>query len=161
LQITKPEKILRAWQAGYTGNRSGERKAYTLLHGSSLEAAVSVAMRESGDGAHAVYASYSAARWLAPYARQATQFFYADADGVEALERNLGLESAVRGENVVIWAPREDDVFAGRVQPAPGVWCTGGVQTWLDLATSGSRGEEAADHLLQEVLIPGWQGEGR
>ena len=158
LRVTKPEQLLQAWAGAYEPNRVGERKAYTLLHGPGLEEATRSALAEAGAGAHVVYASYSAGRWLAPYVRQATQFFYADAVGAAALERCLHLEPATRGENVVIWEPREDDVFSSRVEPAPGIWCSGPVQTWLDLAASGGRGEEAAEHLLREILAPDWKG---
>lgn len=161
VQVTQPKQILRAWQEAYQPNRVGERRAYTLLHGAALETAVRNAQTEVENGAHAVYASFSAGRWLAPYARHTTQFFYADPAGMEALERHLDLEPASRGENVILWEPREDDVFSSRVEAAPGVWCTGPVQTWLDLAAAGDRGQEAADHLLREVLLPAWQGAAR
>ena len=102
-------------------------------------------------------ASYSAAQWLAPYARQATQYFYADQQGAEILKRHLQLQTVQRGENVVVLEPREDDVFSGRVEAAPGIWCSGLMQTWLDLSVAGERGGEAAEHLLQETLLPGWK----
>ena len=114
-------------------------------------------MTEEGDGAHLVLASYSAAHWLAPYARHATQFFYADEGGAELLSRHLSLDSVERGENVVLLEPREDDVFAARIEVAPGIWCSGLIQTWLDLSSTGERGIEAAEHLLQERLLPAWR----
>ncbi|MGV3724702.1 MAG: hypothetical protein ACO1SX_27710 [Actinomycetota bacterium] len=161
LRVTEPQQLLRAWRTSYKPNHLRVRTGHTLLHGSRLDAAVKAALKEAENGAHAVCASYSAGRWLAPYARHATQFFYADRVGWEALERRLELEPAGLGENVVIWEPWEDDVFSGRIEAAPGVWCTGLVQTWLDLAAAGERGEEAAEHLLREVLEPEWEGVAR
>ena len=73
------------------------------------------------------------------------------------LMRVLQLLPAARGENVVILEPREDDVFSGRLEAAPGIRCTGLVQTWLDLGAAGERGREAAEHLLQEKLLPAWK----
>jgi hypothetical protein len=116
-----------------------------------------MALAEAGKGEHAVLASYSAARWFAPYARQATQFFYADKKGAEILKRHLQLQPVSRGENVVLLEPREDDVFSGRVEAAPGIWCSGLMQTWLDLSVAGERGGEAAEHLLREKLLPAWK----
>jgi hypothetical protein len=158
LIVTQPQRLLKAWGTSYKSNQVDERRAYTLCHGADLEAAVKAAMSEAGDGEHLAYASFSAGRWLAPYARHATQFFYADSLGMAALERRLELQPATKGENVILWVPREDDVFTGRVEVAAGVWCTGPVQTWLDLTKAGERGQEAAEHLLQEVLLPAWQG---
>jgi hypothetical protein len=157
LRLSKPEELARAWQSSYKASPHSREAAYTLLHGEALENAIRAALAEAGHGAHAVLASYSAARWFAPYARQATQFFYADKHGAKILKHHLRLQSVSRGENVVILEPREDDVFAGRVEAAPGIWCSGLVQTWLDLSVGGERGDEAAEHLLQEKLLPGWK----
>ena len=158
LQITEPEPLVQAWRKCYEPRVDARRRAYTLLHGEALDDAVRAAQAEASAGAHAVLGSYSAARWLAPYARQATLFLYADAEGEEILRRHLKLRPVDRGENVVLLRPREDDVFSGRIEPAPGVWCTGLVQTWLDLSVAGERGEEAAEHLLQSKLRPDWEG---
>ena len=157
LRLSKPEELARAWQKTYEPRPLLRETAYTLLHGEELEAAIKVALTEAGKGAHAVLASYSAARWLAPYARQATHFFYADVQGLDVLRCHLQLQSVARGENVILCEPREDDIFKGRVEAAPGVWCSGLVQTWLDLSVAGERGGEAAEHLLREKLLPAWK----
>jgi hypothetical protein len=157
LSLNKPEELARAWQKVYEPRPLTRTTAYTLLHDNDLDNAVQAALAEAGNGAHAVLASYSAARWLAPYARQATRFFYADEPGLEILQQHLQLQPVAQGENVVVLGPREDDVFSGRVQAAPGIWCSGLVQTWLDLGVAGERGGEAAEHLLQEKLLPAWK----
>lgn len=157
IRLVKPEELARAWQASYTPRLRAQEMAYTLLHGEALDTAVRIALAEAGSGAHAVLASYSAAHWLAPYARQATHYFYADAPGSTVLKRHLGLQPVPSGENVVLLEPREDDVFSGRILAAPGIWCTGPVQTWLDLSAAGERGAEAAEHLLSEKLLPAWK----
>lgn len=155
--LSKPEELARAWQSSYEPRPRSRETAYTLLHGEALEAATRAALAEAGMGEHAVLASYSAARWFAPYARQGTQFFYADKQGAEILKRHLQLQLVSRGDNVVLLEPREDDVFSGRVEAAPGIWCSGLVQTWLDLSVAGERGGEAAEHLLRERLLPAWK----
>ncbi|MEK7668550.1 MAG: type IV toxin-antitoxin system AbiEi family antitoxin [Gemmatimonadota bacterium] len=157
LRLTRPDDLLHAWGRAYRPSLRARETLYTALHGERLDAAVRAALGEAGMGLHLVVASFSAARWLAPYARQATTFFYADAVGREVAHRHLQLEPAARGENVVIEEPEEDDVFVARLEPAPGIWCSGAVQTWLDLSASGERGREAADHLLRERLLPAWR----
>lgn len=157
VRLSKPEELARAWQASYESRPRSSTTAYTLLHGEALEKATRAALAEAEQGSHAVLASYSAARWFAPYARQATQFFYADKRGREILGRHLELFPTSRGENVIILEPHEDDVFSARVEAAPGIWCTGLVQTWLDLCVAGERGGEAAEHLLREKLLPAWK----
>ena len=157
LRLTRPDDLLHAWGRAYRPSLRAREALYTALHGERLAAAVRAALAEAGMGLHLVLASFSAARWLAPYARQATTFFYADAPGRDVVRRHLQLEPAARGENVVIAEPTEDDVFVARLEPAPGIWCSGVVQTWLDLWASGERGREAADHLLRERLLPAWR----
>jgi hypothetical protein len=157
LRLSRPEALARAWQGSYEMRERSRASAYTLLHGEALQVAIRRALAEAGNGSHAVLASYSAAQWLAPYARQATQFFYADGVGCGILERVLQLQPVKGGENVVVFEPREDDVFGGRIEAAPGMWSSGLVQTWLDLSVAGERGAEAAEHLLNERLLPTWQ----
>jgi len=157
LRLSQPEKLARSWQSAYEPRLHSRETAYTLLHDEALEDATRAALAEAGRGAHLVLASYSAARWLAPYARQATQFFYADEEGAMIAKRHLQLQPVDSGENVVLFEPREDDVFSDRLEAAPGVWCTGLVQTWLDLSAAGERGGEAAERLLQDRLLPAWK----
>jgi hypothetical protein len=101
---------------------------------------------------HVVLASFSAARWLAPYVRTATEYFYADEIGVARLAEALMLTSTAKGENVVITAPKDTALFRNTVEAAPGVLCTSVVQTYLDLTLAGERGREAAEHLRRERL---------
>ena len=157
LRLTRPDELLQAWGSAYRPSVRAREALYTALHGERLDAAVRAALADAGSGSHLLLASFSAARWLAPYARQATTFFFADAVGRAAVRRHLHLEPAARGENVVIEEPKEDDVFVARLEPAPGIWCSGAVQTWLDLSASGERGREAAAYLLGEKLLPAWR----
>ncbi len=157
LRLTRPEGLARAWQDSYEPRPQKRTRYYSLLHGEEMETAFRAALAEAGAGEHAVLSSFSAARWFAPYARQATHFFYADAVGSEVLRRHLQLEPTTQGKNVVIEEPREDDVFTRRIEPVSGIWCSGLLQTWLDLSATGERGREAAEHLLQHRLLPEWK----
>ncbi len=160
LRIVEPEKLLRAWGEVYKPTSETKESSYTALHGDRLVEAMRHSMSD-GASKHTILASFSAARWLAPYVRQGTSFFYADSAGRENLRQQLKLEQVGKGENVVIIVPKENGVFLGRVEAAPGIWCTSPVQTWLDLVVSGERGGEAAEHLLTNKLLPAWRENGR
>jgi hypothetical protein len=152
LSLIKPDALLDAWRDAYeppTGERLG---FYTTLHGSSFEEAARKVLGASGQDGGAMLASYSAALWLAPYARTASQFFYADDIGLDRLHDALKLSPARKGENVFVTLPRDPGLFRDSVEPAPGIICTSPVQTYLDLTAAGERGREAADHLRQEKL---------
>jgi hypothetical protein len=157
IYIKKPEALLRAWRESYEGGYLLEETFSTTISGEAFDAAFRKALEESSGGAHLVLASYSAARLYIPYVHQGALYVYADAVGKEILKRNLGLKPMAAGGNIVVFEPREDDVFTGRVEVVPGIWCAGLVQTWLDLGVAGEHGLEAADLLLQQKLLPAWK----
>jgi hypothetical protein len=152
LTLAKPGELLDAWRDSYTAP-SGERmRFYTPLHGTALEDAAR-SVFSAGDGRrHAVFASFSAAQWLAPYGRTGTHYFYADHEGVEKMRAALRLAPASKGENVLITVPKDAGLLADTVEPAPGAICTDPIQTYLDLFIAGERGAEAAEHLRREKL---------
>jgi hypothetical protein len=164
LRVIHPDALLDAWRAAYVQPGTGRARYYTLLHGVELEQALRAALGEmqsgnplAGSGPRAVLSSFSAARWLAPFARVAGEFLYANAEGEKLLTHHLKLEPAPRGENVTIDRPRDNGVFLENLEPKPGLRCTGLVQTFLDLAAAGERGAEAADHLRQQKITPLWK----
>lgn len=150
--LSNPDGLLDAWRAEYAPPSGERRTFYTTLHGIAFEEA----LRECGsalslDGL-AILASFSAANWLAPYARTGTHYFYADYEGVDRLRSFLKFSTATRGENVIVTVIDDIGVFRDSVEPAAGIHCTSPVQTYLDLYVSGERGREAAEHLRQEKL---------
>ena len=155
LFLSNPDGLLDTWREEYEPPAGERRSFYTTLHGSAFEAA----LREYGDALAldglAILSSFSAANWLAPYARTGTHYFYADQEGVDRMRKFLKLSTAARGENVVITELDDIGLFRDSVEPTVGIHCTSPVQTYLDLYVSGERGREAAEHLRQERLQ--WQ----
>ena len=152
LFLIRPDALLDTWRDAYDPP-AGERLGfYTTLHGIAFEEAARKAFGTSGQDGSAMFASFSAAQWLAPYTRTGSQFFYADDAGLDKLHDALKLLPAWKGENVFVTLPRDPGLFRDSVEPAPGIICTSPVQTYLDLNAAGERGREAADHLRQEML---------
>ena len=125
---------------------------YTTLHGSAFEEAARQVLRSNGEAGQAAFASFSAAHWLAPYGRTGAQYFYADEAGLERLQAALKLSSISKGENVEVILLKDAGLLRDTEEAAPGAICTSPVQTYLDLAATGERGQEAADHLRRERL---------
>ncbi|WP_457322600.1 type IV toxin-antitoxin system AbiEi family antitoxin [Roseateles sp. P5_E11] len=152
LILSNPDGLLDAWREEYVPPAGERRTFYTTLHGSAFEAA----LREYGDvlamDGLAILASFSAANWLAPYARTGTHHFYADQEGVDRMRKLLKLTTPTRGENVVVIELDDPALFQDSVEPTEGIHCTSPLQTYLDLWASGERGREAAEHLRQERL---------
>jgi hypothetical protein len=156
VRIKNPSAVLDTWRGEYRAPVLYETRYYTLLHGETLESAIRAIFAEPAADRHLLLSSFSAARWLAPFARVPGHFFYADAKGEASLKTTLQLESVPRGANIIVSRPKDDGVYIDRRQPAEGLWSTGPVQTYLDLAIAGDRGQEAADHLRREALDPAW-----
>jgi hypothetical protein len=157
LRLSKPRELLAAWRQAHRLDPARSESCYTLLHGEALDKALRAALAKGGAGQHAVLASYSAARWLAPFARVASLYVYADEQGEAVLRTHLNLEPPGKGANVSLMRPKDEGVFLDRVEAAKGIWCTSPIQTYLDLAVSGERGAEAAEHLFNECIAPRWK----
>jgi hypothetical protein len=153
--LTAPDALLDAWKSSYEATVEQELRFYTTLHGSALEFSIREMFASMPEQAEASLASFSAAHWIAPYARTGTQFLYADKLALEQIKHGLRLSSPVKGENVIVSVPKDRGVFLDAFEPAPGIRCTSPVQTYLDLSTKGERGAEAAEHLRRMRLT--WQ----
>jgi len=152
LFISKPDALLDAWRDAYEPDDSGRVGFYTTLHGNYFEDAARRILHAGPQAGRSIFASYSAANWIAPYARTGAQYFYSDDSGLEQLKAGLKLSSVTKGENVVVTLPKDDGVFLDTVEPARGAVCTSPIQTYLDLTAAGERGQEAAEHLRRERL---------
>ena len=130
-----------------------------MLHGESLEQQNKKLFADSELGIHALLSSFSAAHWLAPFARYPYQMFYADEIGESILRDQLQLKRIGKGENVIIELPADEGLLTDRIEAAPGIWSTSLIQTYLDLHVSGERGAEAAAHLRKYRIEPLWKEE--
>lgn len=152
LFLADPDRLVDAWRDAYEPPAGQRLGFYTTLHGGVFEEAARRVLRAGFDKGRAIFASFSAAHWLAPFTRTGTQFFYADERGLERLQTALALSSPAKGENVVVTVPEDEGVFRDAVEPAPGAVCSGLVRTYLDLSAAGERGREAAEHLQRERM---------
>jgi hypothetical protein len=152
LVLSQPDALLNEWRDAYRAPMGECMRFYTSLHGRALEDAARSVLGTHGGPGQAAFASFSAAQWLAPYGRTGTHYFFADRYGLQKLQSVLKLSSAAKGENVIVFLPKDAGLFTDVVEPAPGAVCTSPIQTYLDLSIAGERGVEAAEHLRQERL---------
>jgi len=150
-----PDELLDAWKSRYDPPVEHQVRFYTTLHGKAFDTSVREVFESMPQTVQAALASFSAANWIAPYARTSTQFFYAENRGLDHIQSRMKLSSTAKGENVIITIPKDQGVFLDAYEPAPGVRCTSPIQTFLDLSKGGERGEEAAEHLRRTKLT--WQ----
>lgn len=153
--LSEPDALLNAWRDEYQEPEGKRLAFYTILHGGAFEKAARDVLGASSGQGRAVFSSFSAANWLAPFGRTGMQYFYADDAGLERLKEHLKLSLSSKGDNVVVTVPKDFGLLRDTIEPAHGAICTSAVQTYLDLWVSGERGQEAAEHLRKEKLS--WQ----
>lgn len=151
LRLIDPNGLLDAWAEEYEAPDGEQVRLYTHLHGPAFDDALRTVMAPERQ-ARVALASFTAANWLGPYGRHSTRYLYADEEGLAVLKEALKLGPAQKAANVVIRVPNEDGVLADTVRPEPNIVCTSPVQTYLDLANAGERGQESAEHLREKLL---------
>jgi hypothetical protein len=150
--LSNPNALLDAWCEAYTWPTGKRYGFYTPLSGVALTNALRALPPACPETGQIMQASFSAAAWIAPYARIAIQYFYADAMGLERLRSALALSVPTKSENIVVTVLDEPGLFLDAMEPAVGITCTSLVETYLELAHSGERGKEAADFFRQQKL---------
>lgn len=151
LRLTNPKALLEAWKVAYqpTGRRS---TWYTMLERNEIEQ-ILIRLEQP----QIVLAGYSAARYLAPFARHPNEFLYATRAGLKELQKHLDLQDVDRGENIIVYLEPDEGIFLDSLEQQ-GLYLTSPIQTYLDLSHMGSRGLEAAEHLLETRIRPTWEG---
>lgn len=154
-RVTNPAALLDAWRDDGIQAPHVQRRGYTIKHGHTLDVAIEEAFAEAvNKNARLLLASHSVARRIAPFARVAGEFFYADSKGLELLERHLQITPTDKGENVTIFKADDDGLWLETMELGSRMRATGPIQTYLDLLSSGERGREAAEHWRAEKINP-------
>lgn len=154
IRVVKPLALLEAWREERDPPTLAAQ-GYTLHHGRALDTHLQTLFMKAATAPFStlLLAGHSVARRVAPFARVAGEFFYADTHGVELIQEFLRLSPSESGANIFIYEPEEDmiqlDSIALTPEPLRG---TGLLQTYLDLSAMGDRDREAADFLLKEKL---------
>lgn len=148
------EGLLKMWRSAYRFDRHRRRPYFTLLQGRALQERLRAI--DPGDRGRLAYAAFSAADLQAPSVRQPRIWLYLDPNAEYQFQSTVEAKPVESGENLVVLMPEDKGVFY-RVEVADNrAACTNAVQTYVDLAHSGGRGEEAANAILLQRLKPAW-----
>lgn len=151
--LSDPDALLDTWRKVYRCPDGDVIRLYTSLHGPAFEETAKNILSAHSCQNSAAFASFSAARWIAPYGRTGTDYFYADQEGAKKIIDALRASKVDVGNNIEIHILKDRNILKDTVEPAPGVICTSPVQTYLDLSISGERGAESADYLRRKMLV--------
>lgn len=154
--LTAPEALIDEWVTAYDGLRGVSREYYSIYSGKKLDSMLKGLLQYEKDSPrNVVLASYSAAAWISPFARKSEHHLLAQPLGLRAIVERLGLKRVEKGGNILVTLPTDPGTFYGSFEPAPGMFTTSPLQTYLDLMTSGERAQEAAQHLRETTQL--WQ----
>ena len=151
--LIQPGALLETWRENYRQSVSHRFTGYTHLHGEQLNERLSGRLNPHPHRPRAIYSLNSAAQWFAPFARDGTTTFYADQPGLDLLKETLELISAKRGANVILRIPTDNALFEDAIEPAPGIFCTDPIITYLDLWNSSERDREAAEYIAEKFFL--------
>lgn len=161
LRVRDPSGLLAAWRQEYRFDRHERLDWFTLLKGPALAQAL---FEVAGDTRSLLYAAFSAAERQAPHVRQPKVWIYARPGLVDGLMHRTESKPADSGENLVVFVADDAGVFvpvdASVSVAASEIACTDPVQTYLDLFHCGGRGEEAAQAVLEQRILPAWKEAG-
>ena len=150
--LIQPHALLQMWRDNYRRPAGQSITGYTHLHGRQLDERLRGKLNPYPERPRAIYSLHCAAQWLAPFTRSGTQTFYADEHGAEVLKEELKLAPAAMGPNVVLHVPTDESLFDDAREPAPNVFCTSPIVTYLDLWNGSDRDREAAELLAGEFF---------
>ena len=150
--LAKPMDLLKDWAQNYSFDRNTERFFYSMEDISEIERKLGVMAKMAPK--NAALASFSAASILAPMVRYQRAYAYVMPQAMPGVISTLKLKEVTSGHNLVLLEPYDEGVFD---HPGPIKEVTSPVQTYLDLVSSKSRGEEAAEFLLNQVIKKVWK----
>ena len=148
--LVQPDALLKAWRENYRRPVGHRITGYTHLHGKQFDERLSKALNQQHP--RAIYSLHSAAQWFAPFGRDGTHTFYADESGAQFLQDILRLTPVTKGANVVLHIPNDESLFDDAIEPAPGIFCTSPIITYLDLWNGNDRDREAAEYIARKFF---------
>ena len=150
--LVRPDSLLQTWRENYRRPIGRRIYGYTHLHGKQLDRCLAGQLNTNPHRPRAIYSLHSAAQWVAPYGRDGTYSFYCDEPGAELLKKALDIIPATKGSNVILRIPIDESLFEDAIEPAPGIFCTSPIVTYLDLWNGNERDREAAEHMAGELF---------
>lgn len=151
--LSDPGSLLQEWPDNYFFRKNKARDFYSLLSVSELETIVATMCREQ-DIKYAL-TGFSGASRIAPAVRYQRVMAYVQGE-YEELIRSLELKEVPSGSNITLLEPYDEGVLYG-AREVDGIWIVAAVQAYLDLVGFRGRGEEAAQAILDQEIMPKWQ----
>ena len=153
--LVNPSALMQEWRSRYRQPDCESISGYTTFQDNELSERLRDKLNPSPESPQAIYAMHSAAQCLAPVGRRTSHTFYVDDRGAELLYAALALTRNVEGPNVTLCVLKDKNLFLDAFEPAPTIFCTSPVVTYLDLCAGSDHDREAGERLEQKYFT--WQ----
>lgn len=154
-RVTDKAKLLAAWRDDYRFDRIPKVEWFTLLKGQEIEAALRKI--NNGNATRIAWAAFSAADRQAPMVRQLKYWLMASDDHIDWAVDELKAKPVGTGANLVLLTAPDSGYLDGIQEEDQAGPCTHPLQTYVDTWHAGTRGQEAANAVLERRLKPSWQ----
>lgn len=158
IKLTQPKEVLAEWVNNYNYPRENYiERFYSLKNNDELMSVLSgcfLGMYMHGCKDRFALTGVSGANCIYPYVNSTTLSLYVE--NIDAWISQFDLKRVDSGENVFLVKPYDEGVFYGS-QTLKNVPVVSNIQLYLDLMTSGGRGQDAAETLLNEVILKKWK----
>jgi hypothetical protein len=151
--LTRPSALLESWAFNYRFQRNKLLNLYSMDSVGEIEALVvdvcsqlGIAYALTGFSGAARYASFTTYRGVAAYV----------SGQLDAITEALNVKPVPSGANLQLITPYDEGVFYA-AQTFDGQRVASAIQCYLDLQGQATRGQEAAEALLETGIKPQWQ----
>ena len=152
--LIQPDALLKTWRENYRRPAGHRITGYTHLHGKQFDKRLSTrALNPYPQHPHVrstrCIPPPNGSRPLVGTAHILSMLMNL---GAQFLQETLGLMPATKGANVVLHIPNDESLFDDAIEPAPGIFCTSPIITYLDLWNGNDRNREAAEYIAKECF---------
>ena len=150
--LSQPEMLLRSWAESYNLNKRQIYNYYTFDKDSIESDLRDYCLKRQIPFALTLF---SGAARVAPFVVGTRVFAYLQSD-ISTVAQDLDLNPAVSGAVVTIINPMDEYTFY-KAQAIDEMPVVSPIQLFIDLKNYPGRGDEAAEHLFDEVIKPKWE----
>lgn len=147
--LVDPENLAKDWAQIYNQKRLEPIKAYSLESLAVIEKKIGESHK---DGLKAYLSHHSAAMRYSPSVRYNQASAYVAFEDIEVLKARLDIKEVDSGPNLLIY-PLQNDSYIVDARIIGEEQLLSPVQTYLDLFSSGGRGEEEAEIILRKEIL--------
>jgi hypothetical protein len=157
LKLKEPEEVLQEWSRDYSYKDNERLACYAPGGMHELEGALQDYCR--GKKTKFALTLFSAANRIAPFVRGISMSSaYIDAD-LAKVAGDMGWKEVPSGANFLLLKPLDEFILRG-TRTSKTDWTgtvVSDIQLYLDLASYKGRGQEAAEFLLEQKIMPKWK----